>query len=150
MSIKEEELLANPQAGAETVKNSPTQEPCVGIFWLFEGKLIIDSTPLSKAEPYGTALGHPTGHDDYWSHLQDTGRVPTEVEYLVPPRGRVVFQVREERFDFLADKCILSNRRVVREIKNAMHLPLGKTTEDGDTHYKCSGCLNPAVDDEDF
>jgi hypothetical protein len=34
------------------VKDSRTPEPCVGIFWLFAGKLIIDSTPLSKAESY--------------------------------------------------------------------------------------------------
>ncbi len=150
MSIKEEELFAKPQTGAETVKDSRPPEPHVGIFWLFDGKPIIDSTPLSKAEPYGTALTHPTGHDDYWSHLQDTGAVPADVEYWRPPRGRVVFQGREERFDFLADKCIRSNRKVVREIKNAMHLPLGKTTEGGDTHYRCSNCKCPAVNDDDF
>jgi hypothetical protein len=150
MSIKEEELLANPQAGAETVKNSPTQEPCVGIFWLFEGKLIIDSTPLSKAEPYGTALGHPTGHDDYWSHLQDTGAVPAEVEYERPPRGRVVFDGREQRFHLYADKCILRRRKVVRKIMDAMHLPPGKTSEGRDEHYRCFNCLYPAVDEDDF
>jgi hypothetical protein len=150
MSIKEEELFAKPQTGAETVKNSPTQESCVGIFWLLDGKLIIDFTPLSKAESYGNALTYSTGHDDYWSHLQDTGAVPAEVEYERPPRGRVVFDGREQRFHLYADKCILRRRKVVRKIMDAMHLPPGKTSEGRDEHYRCFNCLYPAVDDDDF
>jgi hypothetical protein len=30
----------------------PTGEPRVGIFRLFNGKLIVDSTPISDAEPF--------------------------------------------------------------------------------------------------
>lgn len=132
------------------MRNSRTPEPCVGIFWLFRDEIIIDSAPLSKAEPYGTALTHPTGHIDYWTRLQHTGAVPAEVEYEEPPRGRVVFDKREQRFHLLADKCILSRRKVVREIMDAMHLPPGKTSEDRDEHYRCFECLSPAVDDDDF
>jgi hypothetical protein len=33
--------------------------PHVGIFWLLHGKLVIDSTPLNKAEPYGDHLIYP-------------------------------------------------------------------------------------------
>ena len=132
------------------MKDSRTPEPCVGIFWLFDGEPIIDSTPLTKAEPYGTAFTHPTSHSDHWERLQHMGTVPTEVEYEVPPRGRVVFHGQEERFHFLADKCILSQRKVVRKIMDAMHLPPGKTSEDRDDHYWCSSCLYPAVDDDDF
>ena len=29
----------------------PEEEARVGIFWLYNGQLIIDSTPLSQAEP---------------------------------------------------------------------------------------------------
>jgi hypothetical protein len=132
------------------VKDSRTPEPCVGIFWLFEGELIIDSTPLSKAEAYGTALGHPTGHEDYWERLQNKGTVPSEVDYMRPPRGRVVFDGREQRFHLLADKCILSQRKVIRKAMDAMHLPPGKTTEDRDEHYRCFNCLYPAVDEDGF
>jgi hypothetical protein len=31
-------------------------EPRLGIFWLVNGNLLIDSTPLSKAERYGDHL----------------------------------------------------------------------------------------------
>jgi hypothetical protein len=29
------------------------QKQMVGIFWLVDGRLIIDASPLSEAEPYG-------------------------------------------------------------------------------------------------
>ena len=132
------------------MKNSATPESCVGIFWLFRDEIIIDSTPLSKAELYGTALTHPTGHIDYWTRLQHTGAVPAEVEYEEPPRGRVVFDKREQCFHLLADKCILSRRKVVKKIMDAMHLPPGKTSEGRDEHYRCFECLSPAVAENDF
>jgi len=35
------------------------EESRVGIFWLLNGKLLIDSTPLDEAERYGDFLTHP-------------------------------------------------------------------------------------------
>jgi hypothetical protein len=133
---------------SDTVNNSTTPEPSVGIFWLFRDRLILDATPISKAEAYGTALTHPTGHIDYWTRLQHTGAVPAEVEYEEPPRGRVVYDGREQRFHLYADKCILRQRKVVRKIMDAMHLPPGKTTEGRDEHYCCFECLYPVADDD--
>ena len=83
---------------SDTVNNPTTPEPSVGIFWLFRDRLIIDATPLSKAELYGSALGHPTSHIDHWTRLQRTRAVPAEIEYEEPPRGRVVYDQREQRF----------------------------------------------------
>lgn len=134
---------------SDTVSNPVTPEPNVGIFWFFRDRIIVDSTPLSNAEPFGNALGHPTGHIDYWTRLQQTGAVPAEVEYEEPPRGRVVFDQREQRFHLLADKCILGRRDVVAGIMKAMHLPPGKTTEGRDEHYRCFECLYPVTDDDD-
>ena len=135
--------------GNDTVNNPTAPEPSVGIFWLLDGKLIIDATPLSKAELYGSALGHPTSHIDHWTRLQRTRTVPAEVEYEEPPRGRVVFDGREQRFHLLADKCILGRRDVVGRIMAAMNLPQDKTSEGRDEHYRCFECLYPVADDED-
>jgi hypothetical protein len=115
-------------------------EPRVGIFWLVGKRLITDSTPLTKAEPYGTALGHTTSHIDHWTGLQHAGAVPAEVEYEEPPRGRVVFDGREQRFYLMADRCILGRRDVVAEIMEAMHLP-DDTVLATDDHYRCFHCL---------
>ena len=133
---------------SDTVSNPTTPEPHVGIFWFFRDRLILDATSLSKAEPYGSALGHPTGHIDYWARLQQTGAVPAEVEYEEPPRGRVVYDQREQRFHLLADKCILGRRDVVTGIMEAMHLPPNKTTVGRDEHYRCFECLYPVTDDD--
>ena len=45
----------------------PEEEARVGIFWLYNDQLVIDSTPLSQAEPYGDVLTHATGHIDHWT-----------------------------------------------------------------------------------
>jgi hypothetical protein len=47
----------------------------VGIFWLIGDRLILDTSPLSDAEPYGDSLGHRTSHIDYWTAQQCLGTV---------------------------------------------------------------------------
>ena len=125
------------------MKNEST-EPRVAIFWVFEGKIILDSIPLSEAQQYGTALNHPTSHIDHWTRLQSTGQVPVDVEYEEPPRGRVLYDQRWQKFHLLADKCILGRRDVVTSIMNALHLPPARTTEGRDEHYRCYQCLYSA------
>ncbi len=132
-----------------TMSKPVTPESHVGIFWLFRDRLILDATPLSMAEPYGTALTHPISHIDHWTRLQRNRAVPAELEYEESPRGRVVFDRREERFHLYADKCILGRRDVIAAIMNAMNLPPDKTSEGRDEHYRCFDCLYPAAADED-
>ena len=115
-------------------------EPRVGIFWLYAGRLLMDSTAVSEAEPYGTAMTHPTSHIDYWERLQRKGVVPVDCEYEESARGRVVYDGREQRYHLMADKCILGRRDVVAEIMEAMHLP-EDTAMSTDDHYRCFHCL---------
>jgi hypothetical protein len=132
----------------EKRSKQPYAEARVGIFWHFDDRLIIDSTPMSKAEPYGDNLGHPTGHIDHWALLQQTGAVPPEVEYENPPRGRVVYYKRQETFHLLADRCILDRKDLIAQIKKELHLP--KNTKTGtDAHYRCFHCLYGKDDDDD-
>ena len=123
------------------MSNKEQQEPHVGIFWLFNGKLIIDTTPLSKAEAYGDHLGHAASHVDYWAELQRKGLVPPEVEYEEPPRGRVGYDKREERFWLRADRCILKKKALVSRILRVMNLPSSNTQTEKDDHYQCEVCL---------
>src|ERR1039458_8987371 len=81
--------------------SSKTPEPHVGIFWIVNGKSLIESTPLSEAEPYGVFLTHPRGHAEVWEAFQRAGAVPREVEYEESPRGRVMFNTRTKRFTLL-------------------------------------------------
>src|SRR5438128_108465 len=59
----------------------------VGIVYLVNGELIIDSTPVGEAEPWGDFRNHALSHEKYWAGLQADGRVPAEIEYEDPPRG---------------------------------------------------------------
>lgn len=116
------------------------REPMVGIFWLINGKLILDGVPVSSAERYGAVLGYPTGHVDYWAKLQRDGVVPVEVEYEEHPRGRVLYHAEKEEFVLLADKCILLHKKAVCEVRRAFSLP-DSTVPETDCHYRCYRCL---------
>ena len=116
-------------------------EPRVGIFWLYSGKVIIDSTPLSEAEPDGNILGHGTGHIDYWTALQERGVLPIEVKYDQQPRGRVGYSVKKKEFFMLADDCIIEDAGAVRKIIAALHLP-ASTEPMEDSDYRCTKCLS--------
>ena len=123
------------------MSNKEPQEPHVGIFWLFNRKLIVDTTPLSKAEAYGDHLGHATSHIDHWTKLQRERLVLPEVEYEEPPRGRVGYDNREERFWLRADRCILKKKALVSRIMKAMNLLSSNTRMENDDHYQCEVCL---------
>lgn len=115
-------------------------EPRVGIFWLIEGKPLIDSTSLSEAEPYGDFLTYPLGHDKVWEQRQGAGVVPADTEYEEFPRGRVTYNSKTQQFTFFADRCIFKDKAVVGRIMSDMNLP-GNTRIETDSHYRCPACL---------
>ena len=126
-------------------------QPKVGIFWLVGERLILDASPLSEADPYGDCLTHRNSHIDYWTEQQSLGAVPKEMEYEEPPRGRVVFNRKNERFMLYADRCILDKRAVVNLIKELMHLPSDRTdvgTDGHFGHYRCYRCLENSANRE--
>ncbi len=115
------------------------QQPLVGIFWLLGDRLILDTSPLSDAEPYNVCLTHHHSHIDFWSEQQRTGALPREIEYEESPRGRVTYNTRLRTYYLLADRCILKDPATVARIMAAMHLP-ANTIADTDPHYICPGC----------
>ncbi|MGB2677581.1 MAG: hypothetical protein WAN12_10920 [Candidatus Acidiferrum sp.] len=128
-------------------KKSSDREACLGIFWLVNGKLIIDSSPLTEAEPYGNHLGHPRSHIEVWEKYQRGGEVPLEMEYEQAPRGRVVFDRTSDTFTILADKCILRRKDLIASIKSELNLPKSARLS-SDYHYRCFTCLYGTDDEE--
>ena len=57
----------------------PTAEPRLGIFWLVDGKLLIDSAPLSECEQYGDHLNYPGSHIHVWEQWRQVGKAPVGV-----------------------------------------------------------------------
>ena len=121
-------------------------EPQIGLFWLVNGKLVIDGTPLSEAEEYRDHVTHPRSHLEVWTLFQRNHTVPNDLEYEESPRGRVTYNAKTQRFTLLADKCIFQDKNVVRKIISEMNLPSKDTDTGTDTHYRCSVCLQGETD----
>jgi hypothetical protein len=65
----------------EAARNPRREEPHVGIFWVTNDKLLLDTTTLSEAEDYGDFKIHPRSHADVWGQFQQRGSAPREMEY---------------------------------------------------------------------
>jgi hypothetical protein len=113
--------------------------------WLLGERLILDASPLSAAEPYSECLTHHASHIDYWTAQQRIGVLPRDIEYEEPPRGRVVYKTKTQRFQLYADRCILKRKSEVSRIMKAMSLP-PKLTDVGTDghfgHYMCTKCMD--------
>jgi len=125
----------------------PAAEPRLGIFWLVDGKLLIDSAPLSECEQYGDHLNYPGSHIDVWEQWKHVGNVSAESEYEEFPRGRVMCGTSTNTFTLLADRCILKRKDLIATIKDELHLPK-QTMLGTDPHYQCFACLHGAADEE--
>ena len=119
-------------------------QPRLGIFWVVSGRLLLESTPLSRAEPYSDFLTYPESHIDAWERLRAAKLVPADLEYEDMPRGRVVYDTKSERFYFYADACILTKRRLCDRLMARLRLPAEQTDLLGDAHYRCPGCARYA------
>lgn len=124
-------------------------EPQVGILWLVDGTLVMDSTALSMSEDYGAFKVHPGDHCSVWEKLQRSGAAPADVGYEECPRGRVMYDTKARRFSLLADRCLLKNKGVIRDIISKMNLPSKNTDMGTDSHYRCFRCLHGGREDPD-
>jgi hypothetical protein len=139
--LDKREPVKKTRQGKRRKNSRQVPDPHVGIFWLVDGKLLIDSIPMSEAETYGDNLTYPRGHADVWEQYLRAGAVPADMEYEESPRGRVMFDTRTRRFTLLADRCILRNKGMVRQIMSEMNLPSKNVDKGSDSHYRCSACL---------
>ncbi len=127
---------------------SSTAEPLLGIFWLVEGTLVIDSVPFASAVPYGGRVTHPADHIDLWEVLKGKGRAPQGSEYEQYPRGRTIHDLLSGEVTILGDRCILQRKDIVKQIKDMLRLPKN-TMLDTDEHYRCNVCLYARFEEEE-
>ena len=129
-------------------KNTARAEARLGIFWLVNGKLLIDSATLSECEKYGDHLNYAGSHIRVWERLQQIGKAPVESEYEEYARGRVMCDMKSKSFTLLADRCILKRKELILEIKKQLCLPK-QTSLGTDPHYRCFHCLHGNADAEE-
>ncbi|RFD18476.1 hypothetical protein DY926_16435 [Komagataeibacter melaceti] len=117
-------------------------EGSIGIFWLVSEKgnsrFLLDRRPLSQGETYGNAMTWG-GHYEFWEQIRsgcmkECSAVPQWSEYEEWPRGRVVYNIRENIFIVYADRKLLTDE-MKREIRKAFSLPTLNTRYSPDNHY---------------
>lgn len=121
-------------------KNNAKTEARLGIFWLVDGTLLIDSAPLSECEHYGDHLNYPGSHIEVWERWKHVGNFAAESEYEKFARGRVMCETKANKFTLLADCCILKRKDLIAKIKKQLCLPK-ETLLGTDPHYRCFDCL---------
>lgn len=125
-------------------------EPEIGNFFVYNGQVLTESKPLCVTEPYGKFDSADSEYERYWKFVQRYGAVPLDIEYDEVPRGRVEYDLDEEKFHVYADPCILKDRKALDEINREFHLPSSNTEEpESDPHYRCPGCIGPKVAKEE-
>lgn len=136
---------------AMSKKSNAKTEARLGIFWLVDGKLLVDSAPLSECEKYGDHLNYPGSHIRVWERWQQVGKAPVESEYEEYARGRVMCDIKTKTFTLLADRCILKRKDLIAAIRKEFHLPTRtkQTSVGTDPHYRCFHCLHGNADDEE-
>jgi hypothetical protein len=115
------------------------KEPCVGIFFVVEGRIYVDSLPFTENPSYAGYRTFYRNHPDFWDFLQQgPRRHPYRYEEVA--RGRVSYHNASERFKLFADRCIVKKKRLLRTVMGEFNLP-ANTVVRMDDHYQCLGCL---------
>jgi hypothetical protein len=133
-----------PKPAADKEHDAKT-EARMGVFWLVDGKLLIESAPLSACEQYSDHLNYLGSH--IWECWQEFGKAPAETEYEEYARGRAMYSPSTNTFTLLADRCILKRKELIAKIKEELRLPK-QTTLGTDSHYRCFHCLHGSQDEE--
>jgi hypothetical protein len=122
----------------------------VGIFWGIpepggSWTILVDTTSLAKAEPYGDFLTHPRGHYEVWTRWQEmrtaaiANRFILEAiadhEYEFFPRGRIVYNTGTSSFILYADRCLQQEATIAR-IASEFGLAAGTFVVRSDEHYR--------------
>jgi hypothetical protein len=106
----------------------------VGIFWVDQGQLITAAVPVADGVDDGWFVNGPYDHHPYWETVQRAHMQLWGVEYDHVPRGRVLFNKAEHRYDVYLDKVLCTNT-IKRMILEHFHLPRRQTVFRTDVHY---------------
>jgi hypothetical protein len=123
-------------------------EPRVGIFFLVDFELIVESVPVSEGKDDGDFVNGPRSHSECWDN--EAGEIEklrakrvSGKSYDYYPRGRCLYSKKSKRFCLYVDPCIDRYPRVREELLCSFQIPVEKTDVIlDDPHYRCSEC-NP-------
>jgi hypothetical protein len=119
-----------------------SHSPRVGIFYVIDVDLYIESTPMIEGEDWGDFKTYPNGHIEYWAVLTKQLKLSSCLSYDFYPRGRVSYSKAQDRYMLYIDRSLVKNRQTIRLIKRELCLSNQRVELATDEHYQCSIC-NP-------
>jgi hypothetical protein len=119
----------------------------VGIFYVIEGAVYLDCTPMLEAEDYGEFKTHPHGHVAYWPWLATRLNILRPLSYDYYPRGRVNYAKTGGSHRLYLDACLLKDPTMVQSIIQRLHLADQVVEILTDEHYQCAVCNRDYVPD---
>lgn len=110
----------------------------IGIFWVFNGSVFGDKTPIDKCSQSVTDLiDSDVTHVDSWErhgHFRTINPQLAYFEYQEVPRGRVLFQLRTQRFLVYLDKKLM-NKVTKKAIADYFGFLPSQADWKSDAHY---------------
>jgi hypothetical protein len=134
---KPEKLKPKSTPRSLAVRGKPGQivgPSCVGIFWVFEGKLLAYTCAPAEGIQNEWSINGQHDHVDYWPTFQRQHPNLRNVEYEDVPRGRVLFLKKTSTFCVYMDKR-LHKPAIKKLILAGFNLPPKLTKFLTDPHY---------------
>lgn len=124
----------------EVLNGVKLRESKVGAFYVIKGKVYSDATPVRDGDTGSTAnfVDGYLSHYDLWYNViaPKLGLSTRDYEYDDFPRGRVVFDKGANKYRILADKKILNDSSILRDVTSEFSLKSGAWTTMTDSHYQ--------------
>ena len=99
----------------------------VGLFFVVRDKLLLHKVQLEDAEKYGDFLNYPESHFDIWEKNYEK---LYHVDFDYFPRGRIVYNTKENTFYIYYDKCLEGKLdELIQDFEG-----------ENDFHYQCHKC----------
>ena len=115
--------------------------PKVGPFYVIDGIVFADTDDVRDviATPAGFKDSN-NSHDKYWRVIRKYYPEYRDVDYDYYPRGRVVYNTKDDKYYLYADKCIINNPDWIDAVEDEFSLPHNKVIVSDDDHYQCHEC----------
>lgn len=110
--------------------------PSIGIFWILNNEIIPISQELDELPTIAGYKDCKYDHYSVWHKIQNA--FPKELEnkeYDEVERGRITYNVDEDKFTVFVSKEVKSNSRAIGKIMYEYSLPRNKTKIESDVHY---------------
>jgi hypothetical protein len=104
----------------------------VGLFFIVYNDLFLHSCEFVESEPYGDFLNYPLSHDEIW---RENYQKKYHVDFDYYPRGRIVYNISEQRYILYYDGCIENEAKKLQNLFSDNACQISR-----DEHYQCHKC----------